>query len=461
MASHYFLASSEHTISTVANGAISVFAIDVDGDGDIDVLSASYLMANSLVGKIAWYENDGAQNFTEHVISTTSGDDTRSVYAIDLDGDGDIDVLSASYVMVDSSAKIAWYENDGAQNFTQRVIPTSAEYGHSVFAIDIDGDGDIDILSASGDEDKTVWYENDGAQSFTERVISTSAYQSLDMFAIDVDGDGDIDILSALNPTLGSSASFAKIAWYENDGAQSFTERVISTSADAASWSVFAIDVDGDGDIDVLSSSGSDDKIAWYENDGAQSFTERVISTTSGDDTRSVYAIDVDGDGDIDVLSASYNDDKIAWYENDGAQSFTERVISTSADGAYSVFAIDVDGDGDIDVLSASNNDDKIAWYKNLMPPPIPTTAPTLQSNSMTTSIYNQDRGLVIAAIVVSSILLALLSAILVIILNKKGVLIYPNEQKDKLSKPSPKRRIIVRRKPNEEDAGVMNRVRV
>ena len=84
----------------------------------------------------------------------------------------------------------------------------------------------------------------------------------------------------------------------------------------------------------------------------------------------SVYAIDVDGDGDIDVLSASAYDDKIAWYENDGSQSFTERVISTNADAAISVYAIDVDGDGDIDVLSASYNDDKIAWYENLRPLP-------------------------------------------------------------------------------------------
>ena len=90
-------------------------------------------------------------------------------------------------------------------------------------------------------------------------------------------------------------------------------------------------------------------------------FTESVIST-SADGARSVYATDVDGDGDMDVLSASYSDDKIAWYENDGSGSFTEHVISTSADKAFSVYAVDVDGDGDMDVLSASYGDDKIAW---------------------------------------------------------------------------------------------------
>ena len=64
---------------------------------------------------------------------------------------------------------------------------------------------------------------------------------------------------------------------------------------------------------------------------GQPTFTEYSIST-SADGGFSVYAADVDGDGDMDVLSASYNVDKIAWYENDGSESFTEHAISTSAD---------------------------------------------------------------------------------------------------------------------------------
>ena len=77
---------------------------------------------------------------------------------------------------------------------------------------------------------------------------------------------------------------------------------------------------------------------------GQVTFTQHVIST-SANYAVSVYAVDVDGDGDMDVLSASRSDDKIAWYENDGSESFTEHVISTSADNAYSVNAADVDGD--------------------------------------------------------------------------------------------------------------------
>jgi hypothetical protein len=68
-----------------------------------------------------------------------------------------------------------------------------------------------------------------------------------------------------------------------------------------------------------------------------------VISTTVTS-ARSVYATDLDNDGDMDVLSASRDDDKIAWYRNDGSGSFSSQlVISKAADAARSVYAADVE----------------------------------------------------------------------------------------------------------------------
>lgn len=90
-----------NTITADANGARAVFSADVDGDGDLDVLSASAAFNGS---EIAWYENDGSQNFTPHTI-TTSADGAYSVFAADVDGDGDLDVLSASL----NDNRIAWY----------------------------------------------------------------------------------------------------------------------------------------------------------------------------------------------------------------------------------------------------------------------------------------------------------------------------------------------------------------
>ena len=96
---------------------------------------------------------------------------------------------------------------------------------------------------------------------------------------------------------------------------------------------------------------------------GHKLFPASTISSAA-DGAYSVYAVDMDGDGDMDVLSASAYDDKIIWYENDGSESFTAATITTSADNAKSVYAVDLDGDGEMDVLSASKEDDKIAWYE-------------------------------------------------------------------------------------------------
>jgi hypothetical protein len=143
---------------------------------------------------------------------------------------------------------------------------------------------------------------------------------------------------------------------------------VISDSA-GTPQEVYAADLDGDGDKDVLMASFSDDKIAWYENQGSGKFGQQQLITTKADGAESVFATDLDGDGDPDVLSASAIDEKIAWYENQGNGNFgPQDTISLKADEAQSVYATDLDGDGDADILSASEIGDKISWYENLSP---------------------------------------------------------------------------------------------
>ena len=133
-----------------------------------------------------------------------------------------------------------------------------------------------------------------------------------------MDNDGDMDILSA-------SYNDDTIAWYENDGASdpSWTAADIDTNADGA-YAVFAADMDNDGDMDILSASENDDTVAWYENDGASdpSWTASDIAT-SADGACGVFAADLDNDGDLDVLSASFYDDAIAWYENAAIPEFS------------------------------------------------------------------------------------------------------------------------------------------
>ena len=320
----------------ISSNADHVYAVDIDGDGDIDVLSS----------KFAWYENDGNTypEFTEHVIS----DGQSSIYAVDIDGDGDMDLLSS---------KIAWYENDGNTDpvFTEHVISGSVNH---VYAADIDGDGDIDLLSATGN--LLAWYENDGNQVFTKHVIDEVSTSLYDLYAADVDGDGTMDILCGMDDEL---------SWYKYDGNQVFTKHVIEI-ADEIYMSVHATDVDSDGDMDVLAVQ-EQYAISWYPNNGNQEFGVSSICSDDycleldGDDGGQdcscfrpivVYAADLDKDGDIDVLTGSRY--YMTWWENDGNQQFTEYKIMNS--NPSDVYAADVDGDGLMDLLSAS----PFAWYR-------------------------------------------------------------------------------------------------
>jgi len=82
-------------------------------------------------------------------------------------------------------------------------------------------------------------------------------------------------------------------------------------------------------------------------------FTKHIISSDFGA-AQSVYATDVDGDSDVDVLGAANGSDGISWWQNDGSQNFTGYYIGGGADHTTSVYAADVDGDGNMDALGAT-----------------------------------------------------------------------------------------------------------
>jgi hypothetical protein len=318
-------------------------------------------------------QNYGQVQFQVHTLFSGWGSPRgvwdSDVYTADIDGDGDMDVISAGgwYVINSSSgAELVWYENDGQANFTKHVITShGGSLSTPVHATDIDSDGDMDVLS--GNWEGVILYKNDGQANFTKHVITS--LRACSIHTDDVDGDGDMDVLCAESGGGIKGGYVGSLTWYENDGLANFTAHMINSDALGAR-SVYARDLDGDGDTDVLLASDLYNEIAWYENDGQANFTNHVI-TTDALGAESVYATDVDGDGDMDVLSASGGDGKIIWYENDGQANFTTHMITTDALGACSIHTADVDGDGDMDVLSASSKDGKIVWYEQLTLTPV------------------------------------------------------------------------------------------
>ncbi|KPJ48245.1 MAG: hypothetical protein AMJ41_05335, partial [candidate division Zixibacteria bacterium DG_27] len=164
----------------------------------------------------------------------------------------------------------------------------------------------MDVIAGSHGLDEMAWWENDGSQNFTRHWLANFPDPS-SICAADVDSDGDRDLLAVGRP---------RTSWFENDGRQNFTERNIQTLGVPSS--VFPADLDLDGDMDVLGtnqSNGGDNKVRWWENDGQQNFTEHIISSYFYG-AHSGSAADIDGDYDLDVLACAYYGKHISWWEN-------------------------------------------------------------------------------------------------------------------------------------------------
>ncbi len=299
----------QQTITTSLDQTVYVAAADLDGDGDMDVLGIS-----GFGNLIVWFENvDGLGSFSSQKIINSTTIMPNEIITADIDGDGDEDVIVCSI----GENAIIWFENtNGLGDFgPKQTITNSALSGRSVYAADLDGDLDIDLLATSSGNKRLYWYENlDGLGTFStaKLIIETVDFGGfISVFAIDIDGDDDNDVLAA---EFGGNT----LSWFENtDGLGAFGIQQIITSTLITPYMVFSIDLDNDGDVDVLSASGTDDKVVWYENtDGLGTFSSEKVITTLTDNPRSVYAADIDNDGDNDVLSASIADYKIAWYEN-------------------------------------------------------------------------------------------------------------------------------------------------
>ncbi len=353
---------NEHTVVGDFNGATCVCAADVDGDGDMDVIGVAYVGAD-----ITWWENaDGTgSNWIEHVVDYGFVG-ARSVYTTDLDGDGDLDILGAASV-----DDFSWWENlDGTGlNWSEHVVynPVPNALGVSVYAEDLDNDGDMDILGAESGTDHITWWENvDGTGlTLSAHTVDGEFDGANSVYAEDVDGDGDMDV-------LGAAFSEDQIAWWENtDGTgMNWSEHIVRTSFDGA-VNVYAEDLDGDGDMDVLSGAYNDSEISWWENTNGTGLTWSEHDVAPMYHVNHVCSEDIDGDGDMDLLAvAGEGADFLSWWENlDGTGlNWTEHLVDSDFTNGFYTCSADVDADGLMDILGAARDDDDISWWEQYFP---------------------------------------------------------------------------------------------
>ncbi len=312
-------------------GVRDISAGDVDGDGDIDFVFGCDPLRNSL-----WL-NDGRGGFVDATtgrLPTPAVSATRAVDLADIDGDGDLDLL----VCHSNNLSNRVYRNDGAGVFTDvtaLVLPPNAFWSVGQLVFDCDGDGDLDWLVF--EDLSSHLYLNDGTGRFTEdttmRLPPATFGDGISSTAVDLEGDGDLDIVFSAG---------IRTAVLLNGGGGRFSRAPFGYFPVDFGGQHFIADLDRDGDPDVVLAKGR----AMLRNNGFGNFVDVTASSLPQSWVFGIEAlVDVDGDAAPDLVGPT-----LLWL-NDGRGRFVVADPRAPVFVNGGLLAADIDDDGDFDLV--------------------------------------------------------------------------------------------------------------
>lgn len=234
---------------------------DFDGDGRLDLLVGAFGWRKT--GFVTLLKNR-TTDYTQPSLEAARVDSRTGpvqVPTADLNGDGKRDFVA---VIAQEHETVVAFLNDGSGNFTPQTIYTAPHpnWGSSgIEIVDFDGDKDLDVLMTNGDsfDDYIIkpyhgiqWLENTGTFPFVAHQIAplSGAHRAR---AVDLDGDGDLDIVAAalLGVTSpGQQIDLPALVWLERVGPDRFTRHTLERGLPQHA-SLDAADYDADGDIDL------------------------------------------------------------------------------------------------------------------------------------------------------------------------------------------------------------------
>jgi len=338
---------------------------DFNGDSNLDILTWEVSQNNIPGAGAKIFTGDGANNFSElpQTVQMTSGSDySAGRQIIDFDGDGDDDLILSSYTDMEV------FRNDGAANFASfddQLVNVFYGYGELV---DLDGDADLDAILSFTNRVLI----NDGVGNFSEgqELPTTSSYYYL--ATGDFDNDGDVDVAYE-NDNVGN-----QFVLWTNNGAATFSVGGSFQPADNNDniRGMASGDMSGDSIADLVTIVKNDtsgvSSIDVWTNNGAASFVQ--ARTVSANKLEKIKLADVDGDGDLDVITKAedynYQSLGLAIYAN-SAGSLTQSALLAPSDTlsrfSEGFTAGDIDGDGDIDIvaLDSYNLPHKVNLFTN------------------------------------------------------------------------------------------------
>ncbi len=228
---------------------VDLLAVDLDGDGHQDLVTANYGDYEEQVGSVSVLLGNGRGDFEPHRDFPVLGSQVRTLIATDVDRNGHVDLLVVSYGAIGAASGVISLLRGlpGGQLGVPEAIATGASFS-SVSNADVNEDGWPDLVAAADSSDVLV-IRNDGSGSFLPPTTLIVGPGTIVVRAGDFDEDGHVDLACANRGVYPSY--FGSLSVLRGDGTGAFGPREDIYSGPVV-WELFVDDVDADGHLDLL-----------------------------------------------------------------------------------------------------------------------------------------------------------------------------------------------------------------